>query len=217
MGFSQLSDQRFRKATKLLGLPPKGQLKSHIFSQEQGLFTRSEIDCMLEKDYLTFISLDENYSHLSRPLNPAEEQAIFDLKYYLKDDLLVKVDRASMKYSLEARVPLLDHNIVEFALNLSPDLKIKNGVQKYLLKEVLYKYLPRDFFNRPKSGFSIPLARWLKKDLRQLIEVHLSEQNVRKYGVVIPRYVENLKKDFFAGNTLLYNRIWLLVILHLWL
>lgn len=217
LGFSRFSDQRYRKATLLLGQPPKGQMKSHIFSQEQGLFTRNEIDCMLEKDYLTFISLDENYSHLARILNPAEEQAIFDLKYYLKDDLLVKVDRASMKYSLETRVPLLDYNIVEFALNLSQDLKIKNGVQKYLLKEVLYKYIPREYFNRPKWGFALPLARWLKKDLRHLVEEHLSEQNVRKFGVVIPRYVENLKKEFFAGNILLYNRIWLLIILHLWL
>lgn len=217
LGLSKLSDQRYRKATLLLGQPPKGQMKSHIFSQEQGLFTRNEIDCMLEKDYLTFISLDENYSHLSRVLNPAEEQAVFDMKYYLKDDLLVKVDRSSMKYSLEVRVPILDYNIVEFALNLSPDLKIKNGVQKYLLKEVLYKYIPREYFDRPKWGFALPLARWLKKELRYLIDEYLSEQNIRKFGVVIPRYVENLKKEFFAGNIMLYNRIWLLIILHVWL
>src|SRR3989339_179973 len=95
MGFSKLSDNKYQKASQLLKQPPKGQLKSHIFSQEQALFSRSEIDLLLDKSYLTYISLDENYSQLSRTLNPAEEQAIFDLKYYLRDDLLVKVDRAS--------------------------------------------------------------------------------------------------------------------------
>lgn len=217
LGLSKLNDMRYRKATLLLGQPPKGQMKSHIFSQEQGLFSRNEIDCMLEKDYLTFISLDENFSFLPRVLTPAEEQAVFDLKYYLKDDLLVKVDRASMKYSLETRVPLLDYNIIEFALNLSTDLKIKNGVQKYLLKEVLYKYVPRELFERPKWGFSLPLANWLKNELRPLAEHHLSVSNVKKYGIVNPVFVETLRKKFYSGNILLYNRIWLLIILHIWL
>lgn len=217
MGLSKLSDMRYRKATQLLCNPHKGQIKSHIFSQEQGLFSRSEIEILLEKNYLTFISLDENYSHFARELNPAEEQAIFDMKYYLKDDLLVKVDRASMKNSLETRVPLLDHNIIEFALNLSPELKINSGVQKYVLKEVLYKYVPRELFNRPKKGFSLPLAMWMKQELRPLIEHLLSTQNIQKYGVVNPVYVESLKKRFFAGNTLLYNRLWLLIVLHVWL
>ncbi|MBI5217580.1 MAG: asparagine synthase (glutamine-hydrolyzing) [Bacteroidia bacterium] len=217
LGLSKLSDQKYQKASSLLEQPPKGQLKSHIFSQEQALFSRIEIDHLLEKEFLTHISLDENYSHLPRSLNPAEEQALFDLKYYLRDDLLVKIDRASMKYSLETRVPLLDHNIIEFAINLSPELKIKNGIQKYILKEVLYKYIPKNYFDRPKWGFAVPLNKWLKTDLRYLIDEHLSAGNVQKFGIVNPKFVEILKKEFFAGKDHLYNRLWLLIILHCWL
>ena len=83
-----------------------------------------------------------------------------------------------MKYSLETRVPFLDHNIVEFALNLSPDLKIKNKIQKYLLKELLYDYVPEKYFARPKWGFAIPLNKWLKNELRYLIEDNLSKENI---------------------------------------
>ena len=85
---------------------------------------------------------------------------------YLKDDLLVKVDRATMQHSLETRVPLLDYRIVEFALNLDENLKIKGNVSKYLLKELLYDYVPKSYFDRPKRGFSIPMHIWLRHDFK---------------------------------------------------
>ena len=99
-------------------------------------------------------------------LNFNEQQAFFDLNNYLIDDLLVKVDRTSMYSSLEARVPLLDHNIVDFALNISPTLKSKQNIQKYILKEILYDNVPKEIMDRPKWGFSIPLENWLKGELR---------------------------------------------------
>ncbi len=152
-------------------------------------------------------------TYAKRLLTPAENQALFDIRYYLKDDLLVKVDRASMKYSLEVRVPLLDYRIIAFALNLSPELKIQNGTQKYLLKKLLYKYCPQEFFDRPKRGFAIPLEKWLKNDLQYLIPENLSESAINKTGIVKYSEVEKLIKQYQSGRSYLYNRVWNLIIL----
>ena len=111
-----------------------------------------------------------NSGYNGRELSEVEEVSFWDIENYLKDDLLVKVDRASMKYGLETRVPLLDYRIVEFSLNLSSQLKInKRGTMKYLLKRVLYDYVPKQLLERPKWGFGIPLVKWLKTDLKWLI------------------------------------------------
>ncbi|MCF0206526.1 MAG: asparagine synthase (glutamine-hydrolyzing), partial [Bacteroidales bacterium] len=166
---------RYRRAAWLFRYKNREHLKSHIFSQEQYLFSELELQSLLQKHMYLDTSVDQDYSNYVRKLTPAEAQAIFDIKYYLKDDLLVKVDRASMKYGLEARVPLLDHRIVELALNISPKFKINNGIQKYILKDILYDYIPKEYFNRKKSGFSIPLQRWLLTDLSYLIDDYLNE------------------------------------------
>ena len=159
-------------------------------------------------------SIEQDYSNYVRKLTPEEAQAIFDIRYYLKDDLLVKVDRASMKYSLEVRVPLLDHRLVELALNINPRFKISNGVQKFILKDILYDYVPKEFFDRKKSGFSIPLERWLQSDLSYLIDDYLNKDIISRYNLVNFSEVQRLIKKFRAGHGFLYNRIWALIVLH---
>ncbi len=204
---------RYRKAAALFGYEDTQSLPDHIFSQEQGFFSQKELQDMLHDPITATATAPEAFS---RALQPAERQALFDLKAYLPDDLLTKVDRATMYYGLEARVPLLDHRIVEFALNLSPELKIRNGVSKYLLKEVLYQYVPRQLFDRPKWGFSVPLEDWLSGDLKYLLDTYLHKSVVERYNIVNPVAVEGLKADFLGGNTYVYNRLWVLMILHRW-
>ena len=150
-------------------------------------------------------------------MTEVEQQALFDLNYYLKDDLLTKVDRASMQFSLETRVPILDHRVVEFALNLSPKLKMQGKDTKILLKEVLYEMVPRELFERPKWGFSIPLVKWLKGDLKYLVDEFSSDEMTQKHQIFNLEMIQNLKRKFFAGQDHLYNRIWLVVVLHKWL
>lgn len=212
-----LLGNRYERASHLFKYVNDSHLKSHIFSQEQYLFSEAEIKRLLTPTYAGALSIQENWGNLARPLSPVEQQAFFDLQFYLQDDLLVKVDRASMRHSLETRVPLLDYRIVEFALNLCPDLKIREGVNKYLLKQVLYDFVPAEIFNRPKWGFSVPLGSWLKGDLRYMIEDYLNELTVQECGIVAYSEVIKLKKLFFAGKEYLYNRIWLLIILHKWM
>jgi asparagine synthase (glutamine-hydrolysing) len=209
------SAPRYRKAASLLGYEDESGLAGHIFSQEQGFFAKKELPGLLA-DRPT---LDGAAGHqgLSRLLTPREKQALYDLETYLPDDLLTKVDRATMYYGLEARVPLLDHRVVEFALNLAPNLKYRNGVSKYLLKEVLYQYVPRQLFDRPKRGFSVPLASWLGGDLRYLQEAYLSKEAVERYGVIRFETVRELLRQFNGGNTYVYHRVWLLIVLHYWL
>jgi len=126
------------------------------------------------------------------------------------------VDRASMQNGLEVRVPLLDHRIVEFSLNLHEHLKVKGDNSKFLLKEVLYDYVPKEFFNRPKWGFSIPLEQWLQQELRYLIEDYLSPKAITEAAIFNVSQVEQLKKRFFAGETYLYNKLWLLICYQMW-
>jgi asparagine synthase (glutamine-hydrolysing) len=100
----------------------------------------------------------------------ASTSGVWDAGTYLPDDILVKVDRAAMANSLETRAPLLDHRIIEFAYKLPLDYKLHNGVSKKVLREVLYRHVPKQIVDRPKMGFSIPLGAWLRKELRSWAE-----------------------------------------------
>jgi asparagine synthase (glutamine-hydrolysing) len=215
---SLFPETRYQKASGLFDYRKYSNIRSHIFSQEQHLFSENELRDILMPEYVPYLFfLDDYYYDLKRRRTAAEKQALFDLHYYLPDDLLVKMDRASMLYSLEARVPYLDHRLVEFALNLSPKLKVKNGVTKYLLKQLLYKKVPKEYFDRRKQGFSIPLATWLQNELRYLIDEYLDKTTIERFGIVKYEVVRDMKEDFFAGKTFLYNRLWLLIVLHKWL
>lgn len=208
---------RYKRVAGLINYKSEERIKSHIFSQEQYFFSEAELQQLLQHGFVQPILFNEQFSGVKRLLTAAEEQALFDLKHYLKDDLLVKVDVASMQYSLEARTPFLDYRVVEFALNLAPELKKHEGTTKYLLKEVLYDLVPRKMFERPKWGFSIPLDKWLKTDLRYLVDKYLDAAILEKHGVVRPAMVKQLLKNFDAGQNHLYNRLWVLVLLHKWL
>jgi asparagine synthase (glutamine-hydrolysing) len=211
-------DNRKQRAALMFKYPDKARLKSHIFSQEQYYFSENDF-----AQYLTpalngksRIRLEEDNHVTARKLSPAEEQAVFDMRYYLPDDLLVKVDRASMKYSLESRVPLLDYRLVEFALNVHPSLKMKDGNLKYLLKQVLYDYVPKELFDRPKWGFGMPINQWLKKELKHLIDQYTHPELIQKAGLMQPEAVKTLVAQYLSGKDYLYNRVWLTIILHRW-
>jgi len=233
-GILNLMSSRLQRIGKMLATDESFNLRSHIFSQEQYFFTNNEITKLVNAPYSTPGFLEElvqseitiisdlageiqNSSTTNRYLNSMEQQALFDIKYYLPDDLLTKVDRASMNYALETRVPYLDHRVIEFAINIAPELKYHDNTSKYILKEILYKYLPKELFDRPKQGFSIPLSKWLKNELKYLIEDYLSPELIKKIDIVKYEEVEKIIKSYLSGKDYLFNRLWLLIVLHKWI
>ncbi len=211
---SKTLSSRYKRAGKLFEKHKSAHFKSHLFSQDQYFFSEKELRNILIDRKVDVSPI--NYNFNGRQLDPREQASFWDIENYLKDDLLVKVDRASMQYSLETRVPLLDYRIVEFALNLSTDLKIhKNGTMKYLLKQVLYDYVPKELLDRPKWGFSIPLVKWLKTDLKWLIDKYCAKPVIEDAGIVKYESVKKMVDLYFQGNNdYLYNRIWAIIVLH---
>jgi len=213
---SKLLADRYKRAGKVVNYPSSNNLHTHIFSQEQYYFSEIELSELLTKPNFNFTAL--NGSEVEKRGTPADLQAFWDFEHYLKDDLLVKVDRAGMTYSLETRVPLLDKRLVEFALNLDCNLKVKKGFgSKYLMKEVLYGLIPQELFERPKRGFAIPLLKWLKGPLSWMIGRYLNDEVIGRHGFVHATKVQQLLRKFLNGQDHLYNRIWTLIVLHWWL
>lgn len=216
-GMTLSGKSRLMRIAKLLDSVGSPSLRSHIFSQEQYLFSQHEIQYELFKNASEFVPFDYDDSYLSTSmLSEGEKQAVFDIQYYLKDDLLVKVDRASMFYALECRSPLLDEGVVECALSLNYSLKVRNGTAKWLLKKLLKEYLPDHLVDRPKWGFGVPLMSWLKGDLRYLVEDNLNDDVINSIGLFNPSYTQQLKRDFFGGKDYLYNRLWAIIVVHRW-
>jgi asparagine synthase (glutamine-hydrolysing) len=213
---SKLMGHKYQRAGNLYDYTKQDHLTTHIFSQEQYFFKEQELQSLLMNTPFNFSGLNAQPA-VSRKLTAAEKQSFWDFNHYLKDDLLVKVDRASMQYSLESRVPLLDYRLVEFAYNVSADLKMKDGSMKYLLKQVLYDHVPKQIFERPKWGFTIPLSKWMRTDLFSLMDQYTSKEVIEKYNLVKYEPVAALKKNYLGGKDFLYGRLWLLMILHWWL
>ena len=207
---------RYQRIGQMFSIANMQHLQTHIFSQEQYYFKEQELVQLLVEPIFNFDNIN-TVPIAARKLLPVEQQSLWDFNHYLKDDLLVKVDRASMQFSLETRVPLLDYELVQFAYNVDASLKIHNGTMKHLLKEVLYRYVPKAIFDRPKWGFSIPLSKWLQTDLKYLVDTYTSKQIIEKYNIVQYQQVFQLKQQYNNGVSYLYNRLWLIIVLHWWL
>lgn len=137
-----------------------------------------------------------------------------DYKLFMNDDVLTKVDRATMSTSLEGREPLLDHRIIEYMARVPLHIKYKHHQGKYLLRQILYKYLPKELIDKPKSGFQIPLNDWLRYELKPMVEKYLNHTQLDNTIFDIDK-IEELKKDFFSGSEI-GNTIWFILMYQMW-
>jgi len=135
---------------------------------------------------------------------------------YLEDNLLVKVDRASMACSLELRTPFLDHRLIEFAEGLPGRLKVRRFQLKYLLKKAVERWLPREIVYRQKRGFSVPIASWMRNELRPLVDETLGEEKLRRIGMFNVAFVRRLLNEHWTGKADHRKTLWTLFCFQLW-
>ena len=139
-----------------------------------------------------------------------------DLRLYLQESILVKVDRASMACSLEVRAPFLDHELVEFVMGLPSNLKLNGFTSKYLLKQAMKNYLPKEIIRREKKGFGVPIAKWVKGPLKELFGDLLSADRIRREGFLNSEYVTNLLQDHLHNRRDNRKQLWTLLVWELW-
>ena len=140
-----------------------------------------------------------------------------DALFYLPDDILVKVDRASMAVSLEARAPFLDHRVVEFAWQLPPDLKVRANQGKWLLRQLLHRYVPRELVDRPKAGFTVPIGRWMRGRLREWVEDSLTESGLGRDGLLRAENICRIWQEVLNGNDNGAWQVWGILMFQGWL
>ena len=151
-----------------------------------------------------------------RGLDPLSRLLYVDLKTWLANDILVKVDRMSMANSLEVRSPLLDHKVIEFAATVAPDLKYRGSISKYLLKKYLESRVPRSVIYRQKQGFEIPVAKWLREDLREMASDLLLSQRSLMRGYLRPEQIHTLWQQHQRNTRDHSAKLWALMMLELW-
>ena len=150
-------------------------------------------------------------------LNPVEQMMAYDLITYLPTDILTKVDRAAMSVSLETRVPFLDPEVIKFSASLPMEFKIRNGITKWALREVLYKHVPKDLIERPKMGFGVPLSEWLRGPLKDWAESLLDEKRLHQEGFFNVEFVRSRWLEHLSGKQNWHNQLWNVLMFQAWL
>jgi asparagine synthase (glutamine-hydrolysing) len=150
------------------------------------------------------------------PVDSTEDMLRADMATYLPDDILTKVDRASMAVSLEIRVPLLDHTLVEFAQRLPIEMKIMGGKGKWPLRNILNRYIDEDLYDRPKTGFGVPIGEWLRGPLKDWADDILAVDRIQRGGYLDAQWVSKRWADHRAGNGNWQYLLWDVLMFESW-
>ncbi len=178
--------------------------------------TESEVKSFLAISFQSYPTVFDDSHLLEKNDGIVNRLLAIDYKTFLVDNNLVKVDRATMSVSLEGREPMLDQHIIEFAASLPSSFKIRGGVNKWLLKQVVHKYIPKELMERPKRPFIAPLMVWFKDELKEQLKYYLSEDCLHKSGVFNSEPIIRLRDEYLAGRKVNYQKLWQILIFQLW-
>lgn len=203
---------RYEKLKRLLRDPSPENFMFSLSKQ----FEESEITALL-KENTTELKTNYNNKELKQEYyTPLSYMMAIDYQTYLADDILQKVDRASMAFSLEGREPFLDHRIIELAARLPDNFKYNEGVKKYIVREIVHDYIPATMMNRPKMGFAVPMESWLFNELRPLVDEYLGEESIKATGIFNEPQVRQLVNAFYSGKKEYMQKIWYLLSFQMW-
>jgi asparagine synthase (glutamine-hydrolysing) len=203
---------RYQKIRNLLNDPSPAEMLKNL-SQ---VYTAPEVAALFQNKVEELPT-----AHISNKLkeefyDPLSYMMAVDYQTYMADDILQKVDRATMSVSLEGREPFLDQTIIEWAAQLPNEYKYHDGEKKYIVKQIVYKYIPKEMMERKKMGFGIPIEKWLNNELKELVKEYFSEKKLNEHKLFNTGYVQKLTADFFNGRTDLYLKIWYLLMFQMW-
>lgn len=190
-------------------------LKARSFEEMLSLSSTYWTKDGLSKILINFKPVEEKLIKTSN-LDYRERMQLYDIDHYLADDILVKSDRTTMYHGLEGREPFLDQNVWVFMASIDPKIKFNRIGSKFLLKNILLKYLPKDLIDRPKSGFKPPISSWLKEGWGDQFKNLLSVEMIKRQGIFYPEAIEDLVTRFETGKYVNPDKLWLLIAFQLW-
>ena len=207
-----LFHSRYEKVKQLLLEPDDRKMNLALSKQ----FTEKDVTKLLKKSWTSLSSAFDSNELSAETYDVISSIMAIDYQTYLVDDIMQKVDRATMTHSLEGREPFLDHRVIEWAAQLQTSYKYHKGITKYILKEIAHRYIPKDMMERPKMGFGVPVNNWLVNELRPLVDHYLSAEYLAKQGIFNTQYVVDLKAAFYKGKKEKAEKIWYLLMFQLW-
>lgn len=178
--------------------------------------TETEAASFLGRPFTKYHTFFEDGDQLEHNDGITNRLLAIDYKTFLVDNNLVKVDRATMSVSLEGREPMLDHKVIEYLALLPSHFKIRNGTNKWLLKQVVHKYIPKELMERPKKPFIAPLMVWFRDDLKEQLKYYLSESSLSKTGVFDHKPIISLRDAYLRGDKVNYQKLWQVLMFQLW-
>jgi asparagine synthase (glutamine-hydrolysing) len=185
---------------------------SDIYNRQ---FSNKDIAALIPK-YNRSIGLLDDVREVNNENDYMNKILAHDYRTYMVDDILTKVDRATMSVALEGREPLLDHRIIEFVSQLPSNLKYNNGQTKYMLKKIVHKYIPKEIMDRPKAGFTFPMNEWLTTDLKDHLYYFINEDQFNRHGLLNVKKAMSVRDEFLAGRKGRETPIWLLLMFQMW-
>lgn len=203
---------RYEKLKTVLNDPSEKEIMLSLSQQ----FNDEQMKSVMKSEFTSLPTMFQSKEMLEDFKSPLSYMMAIDFQTYMLDDILQKVDRATMTNSLEGREPMLDHRILEFAAQLPDEYKYQNGIKKRILREITHDYIPKELLDRPKMGFAIPIAKWLKNELRDHVEEYLNEDRIEKQGIFNWEFITKLKMDFYKGRKEYDSKLWYFLMFQMW-